>query len=247
MRACARAHKIPYILLCNFFSLSRARAHKTPYILPCKFFSLARARAHKTTYILRCKCFSRMPTNNVKHSAHKCARACAHARAHCRHNVKHSAHKCARARILKISRPAPPQKKKTILWDESKTINEWAKLLKMQQTKKRFWNAKRLKRGIIKKAKKAADILNKFCHGRKARKRSNPFPSFCLLFFFLKKRVEQKKTTPFNAWVEKRKLFLVCPFFCFLSDVCFFWVLATFWFLTTPVKFVIFVHQNSAR
>jgi hypothetical protein len=63
----------------------------------------------------------------------------------------------------------------------------------MQQTKKRFWNAKRLKRGIIKKAKKAVDILNKFCHGRKARKRSSPFPSFCLLFFFLKNALSKKR------------------------------------------------------
>ena len=38
-------------------------------------------------------------------------------------------------------------------------------------------------RGLFKKGKKVEDIFNKFYHGREARKRSNPFPSFCLLFF----------------------------------------------------------------
>ena len=36
------------------------------------------------------------------------------------------------------------------------------------------------KRGLFKKGKKA-DIFNKFYHGREARKRSNPFPSFFFL------------------------------------------------------------------
>ena len=59
---------------------AHACAHKTPYILPCKFFyARMRARAHKTPCIL--------------------------------YNVKHSAHKCARAHSQNLAPRAPPKKK----------------------------------------------------------------------------------------------------------------------------------------
>ena len=55
--------------------------------------------------------------------------------------------------------------------------------------------------------------------------------------FFLKKTRWVKKDNSFQRLGWKRKLFLVCSFFYFLSDIC----LATDWFLATPVKFVSFL------
>ena len=71
--------------------------------------------------------------------------------------------------------------------DESKNNQRMSKVAQDVTYEEKNLEAKR---GLFKKGKKVEDIFNKFYHGREARKRSNPFPSFCLLFFFLKKRVE---------------------------------------------------------
>ena len=114
-----------------------------------------------------------------------------------------------------------------------KTINEWAKLLKMQHTKKRIWKQREV---FSRKEKKQQTFLTSFTMDVKQEKEVTLFLLFAFFFFF-KKRVEKKKGNSFQRLGWKRKLFLVCSFFCFLSDVC----LATFWFLATPVKFVCFL------
>ena len=102
--------------------------------------------------------------------------------------------------------------------DESKNNQRMSKVAQDVTYEEKNLEAKR---GLFKKGKKAADIFNKFYHGREARKRSNPFPSFCLLFFFLKNALSKKRQLLSTLGLKKEAFFWCAHSFVF-SKISFF-------------------------